>query len=337
MSLHLTTTTANLMDEFLDAEQPKVSPLGYISLESLIRRILVWFDAEDLDVLNVGINEALRYSAWIAEYRGEDGQSYAVGTVLNYLKAARRFFDFLVHTERIKSNPFKALRYPRQPQHMTRNVLTEAQMGRLLQALKGFADSPTVRDRHRRYRVHVIAEFLYATGLRIAEACTLSEENLDLEHRLVYVPQGKGGRPRMAFLHGYAAQIMEHYVRVGRSAVMRDNQNDGSLFGAEKHRMVVLINQELKTVCTALDLPIITTHGFRHSLGTHLLRAGCDMRHIQVILGHEALSTTQIYTRVDKDDLKRSLDQFHPRQFRQKLSGDSGGQSPHPRRLGYEY
>jgi len=71
---------------------------------------------------------------------------------------------------------------------------------------------------------------------------------------------------------------------------------------------------------------VITSHGFRHSLGTHLLRSGCDMRHIQVILGHEALSTTQIYTKVDKEDLKKSLDAFHPRRWNPRSpQGPQGG------------
>ena len=88
-----------------------------------------------------------------------------------------------------------------------------------------------------------------------------------------------------------------------------------TLFGADKARVAHVLNAELATICNGLGIPAITSHGFRHSLGTHLLRSGCDMRHIQMILGHEALQTTQIYTRVDKDDLKRSLDEHHPRQF----------------------
>lgn len=304
-----------LVEEFLEAEKPRVSAQGFKSINALARQMMRWFDREDVDPLETGIVEALRYQKDLSERTTAQGQKLGIGTMLNHLKAARRFFDYLVMTERIKSNPFLELKHPRQAMHMSQNVLTEAQMGRLLGELGKFDELPFVRSCHRRYRVHVLAEFLYATGLRIAEACGLMESSLDLEHRLVYVAAGKGGRPRTAFLTGYASQVLDQYVRKGRSAVMRNGQNDESLFGARKDTLVILANKEIREVCQALELPVITTHGFRHSLGTHLLRSGCDMRHIQVILGHQALSTTQIYTRVDKEDLKRSLDEFHPRKW----------------------
>jgi site-specific recombinase XerD len=203
------------------------------------------------------------------------------------------------------------------PDHISRNVLSEAQMGALLRELGRFDESEIWYERERRYRVHVIAEFLYATGLRIAEACSLVSENLDLDRRLVYVPNGKGGKPRTAFMTSYAAEIMARYLKTGRPAIMHHFTRDHAhtLFGANKARVAEVVNGELKRVCETLELPEITSHGFRHSLGTHLLRSGADMRHIQAILGHEALGTTQIYTRVDKEDLKKSLDEYHPRQW----------------------
>jgi len=309
--------SACLMDEFLASEKPKVSLQGYTSLEGLTRRVLTWFDNEELDLRQVGINEAMQFASWIAERQTDEGQPYAVGTVCNYLKVARRFFAFLVLTERIRTNPFAEVRYPRVPQHLSRNVLSEAQMGCLLRELGRFDEAPTWQEMMRRYRVHVIAEFLYATGLRIAEACSLCVHHLDLEHRLVYVPHGKGGQPRTAFLTGYAGEVMSRYLAGGREKVLAgfERQYAHTLFGLHWQRLAAVVNKELALVCQSLGMPAITTHGFRHSLGTHLLRAGCDMRYIQVILGHEALQTTQIYTRVDKDDLRRSLDAFHPRHF----------------------
>jgi integrase/recombinase XerD len=196
-------------------------------------------------------------------------------------------------------------------------------MALLLAELARFDEQPTQRAKLRRYRVHVLAEFLYATGLRIAEAAALVEEQLDLRARLVYVREGKGGKPRTAFLTAYAAEVMERYLKRGRALVLGPyarNHGD-TLFGADKARVAVVLNSELEKVCSLLDLPCITSHGFRHSLGTHLLRAGCDMRHIQAILGHEALGTTQVYTKVDKDDLKKSLDEFHPRQWTHEHEG----------------
>jgi len=317
MSYILHTGNADLLESFLEAERPLVSAQGYVKLADMAPRVLAWFDDEGLEPRDVGIAEAVRFEAWLSERVTKAGKPIATGTMHNYLKVARRIFGYLVRTEALASNPFLEVRYPRLGEHLSRNVLTEAQMGRLLKELEDFDTLEVWYERERRYRVHVIAEFLYATGLRIAEACSLTEAALDLEHRLVYVPEGKGGKPRTAFLTSYAADIMERYLACGRVALMHGftRGHAHTLFGAAKARVAEVVNGELKAVCGKLELPVITSHGFRHSLGTHLLRSGCDMRHIQAILGHEALQTTQIYTRVDKDDLKRSLDEFHPRQW----------------------
>lgn len=308
---------ADLYEGFIERERPLVSRQGYLGLVGMTRRMLIWFDSEDIVPTAITIQDAVRYQAHLSEMQTKEGNPIMTGTMQNYVKVARRFFKYLVETDRIKTNPFADLPYPRIGEHLSRNGLTESQMNCLLSELVHFDKLPTVQARLRRYRVHVISEFLYATGLRIAEACSLIESNLDLDHRLVYLPEGKGGKARTAFLNGYASEVMKLYIAKGRKEVLGGyiRGRGDTLFGADKARVAFIVNEELKSVCTTLCIPVITTHGFRHSLGTHLLRSGCDMRHIQVILGHEALGTTQIYTKVNKDDLKRSLDTFHPRQW----------------------
>jgi site-specific recombinase XerD len=317
MGYVLSSATAELYEAFLESEKRRVSAQGYTTLLGITKRFLLWLEAEDLAPEDLGITDAVRFASCLAERSRPDGAPISTGTMHNYLKVARRFYDWMVHTERVKTNPFAELRYPRLPEHLSRNVLSEAQMACLLRELGSFDELPIWYERERRYRVHVIAEFLYATGLRIAEACSLTPENLDLEHRLVYVPSGKGGKPRTAFLTGYAAAVMARYLSTGRAVIVHHftRGHEHTLFGAGKARVAEVVNGELRSVCAALELPIITSHGFRHSLGTHLLRSGCDMRHIQAILGHEAIGTTQIYTRVEKEDLKKSLDEYHPRHW----------------------
>ncbi len=316
-----------IYDSFLSYERPRVSKQGFTSLEGNTRRFLQWLAREDLLPEEVKIQDAVRYQAYLSSLTNREGKTIAAGTMQNYLKAARCFYRYLCTMGTVSSNPFTELPYPKNSDHISRNCLTESQMACLLAKLGRFDELPTPLERLRRYRVHVIAEFLYASGLRIAEAASLIEANLDLDHRLVYLPQGKGGSPRMAFLTGYASDVMKRYLTRGRSVVLgRYSRGHGeTIFGADKSRLAIVLNEELKKVCGELELPVITSHGFRHSLGTHLLRAGCDMRHIQVILGHDSISSTQVYTKVDKDDLRRSLDAFHPRQWQ---NGEAKKASP---------
>jgi len=104
-----------------------------------------------------------------------------------------------------------------------------------------------------------------------------------------------------------------------RGVVNHSQDEDDHLFGVKDGRALdQALNGWLKTTCG------MTSHGFRHSVGTHLLQRGCDLRFIQVILGHEDLKSTALYTKVSKEDLRCQLDQFHPRGRQpEPVSGDS--------------
>lgn len=310
-----------LVQAYLEDQTRRLSVQGHYRHRSQVRQVVAWFEAEELELSEVGIQEAVRYQAWLSDYRMEDGSRYQTGTMINYLKTARRLWAWLCEQGFTRANPFMELRYPRLPEHLSTNVLTETHLHKLLTRLAQYSDLPGLHRRRRRYRCHVLAEFLYASGLRISEAAAVYQEHLDLEQHRLYVPCGKGGAPRTAFLTSQAVMVLKAWIQEGRTQVLgaysRDND---SLFGLKAGRLMEVLNQELETVCRELQLPVITSHGFRHCLGTHLLRSGCDLRHIQVILGHEALQTTQVYTRVDKDDLKKSLDEHHPRQWQNKVS-----------------
>ena len=318
MSYVLSEPYATLYEEYLEYEKSRVTEQGFESLKGRTRRFLKWLEENDLLPEEVKVMDAIQYKKEVGERKTKEGSEISVGTIQNYLKASRSFFDYLVLTERIKTNPFKAVKNPRVPEHISRNVLTESQMNRLLEEFSRYYEIENREKALRRYRCHVLCEFLYSTGMRIAEAGSLIESNLDLERRFVYIPEGKGRVPRTAFLTGYAADVMKEYLKIGISLVMGTYQRPNSelLFGAIKARIGSVLNEELKEVCKKLELPVITSHGFRHSLGTHLLKNGCDMRYIQVILGHERLGTTQIYTKVEKDDLRNSIDAYHPRKYR---------------------
>ena len=313
---------AELYEAFLDWQRPQTTVQGFTSIRLASYRVIQWLESQDIRPEECTVQDAMEYKAAMASRITKNGMPVKTETCCRGLSAARTVFRYLVLSGQSNSNPFMAVPYPRRPRRISRNVLTEAQMNVLLERLRKF---DTIAD----YKVHVLAELLYATGLRIAEAASLEPKDIDTRNRMVYVREGKGGKSRSAFLTGYAAEVLERYVSKGRERIFRcyrgQRPQGHTLFGVSFGRLKNESNDVLRAVCSELELPVITSHGFRHSLGTHLLRAGCDMRHIQVILGHDDLRSTQIYTRVNKDDVKKSLDAHHPRQWSSTPLNAPGG------------
>ncbi len=317
MGTVLSEAYAGIYQSFLSYAEPRVTKQGYETLAQNTRIVLQWFETEDILLPLATIQDAMAYRAAESRRVKRDGNLISSGTVCNRLKAARSLFHWMVLEGLRSTNPFDEVKNPRIAEPLSRNVLGEAQMGCLLEKLSHFHEVPDRQQRIRRYRLHVIAELLYASGLRIAEAASLISDNLDLRQRLIYVPEGKGQKARIAFLSGFASDVLSSYLAHGRTVVLGTYYRPYGhlLFGANAQRIGTVVNEDLASVCHELEIPVITSHGFRYSLGTHLLKNGCDMRHIQAILGHERLGTTQIYTRVDKDEIRESLDTFHPRRF----------------------
>jgi site-specific recombinase XerD len=315
MGYELRTDLADLYEEFSLSEKPKVSAQGYTTLSGIAKRVLLWLDAEDLDPLTLTIQDAVRFQSELSNRLTKSGAPIATGTMHNYLKVARRFYPILSRPSACRRTLHGAA-LPKASRASIAQRLDRGPDGQALGELTRFDELPSRRARLRRYRVHVLAEFLYATGLRIAEASALVPEDLDLAGRLVYVRSGKGERAD-GFLNELRGRVMARYLDTGRAATLHHfvRGHGETLFGADKARVAAVLNEELRKVCTALELPVMTSHGLRQSLGTHLARSGSDMRHNPAMLGHADIATTQIYTRVDKDDLKKSLDEYHPRQW----------------------
>jgi site-specific recombinase XerD len=234
--------------------------------------------------------------------------------VNNHLKASRRFFDYLVKAGTIRTNPFREIRRVRVGAHLSENALTIEQMGKLLDALSHFDEAKPWWKVLKTYRVHVAAELMYSCGLRASEAAALEVADLDLRAKTVWVRSGRSGQGRTAFLSSYAAAVLEEFLP-RRALVFQDYERNyaHTLFGAGYARLTAVINEVLAETCARLQLPMITTYGFRTSLGAHLVEAGCDLRHVQLILGFRNLGSTQTYLRRCKESLKAVVDAAHPR------------------------
>jgi site-specific recombinase XerD len=307
-----------IMREYLDqARLAGHTVQGFKGLRTRVPKLFVFLDERGLEIHEVGICEAQDYQGWLIETGRRDGGKYSPRTVNAYIVAASSFCEFVKRKSLIPENPFKEIKRMRINRKLPRNLLKEDQMDLFLERLSRYDEESCLKAKKTRYRVHVVAELLYATGLRISEAAHLRVEDIDFTKGTIIVREGKGGRTRTAWMNDYAKEILKVYVEQMREFVFNEwNERNGTLFGVRWQFFEKLVNKALKKTTDELDYPGVTAHSFRHAVGYHLLRAGCNIRYIQEILGHKLLRNTEIYTKVDKEDLREVLDTFHPRQFR---------------------
>jgi site-specific recombinase XerD len=304
--------------DFLDYLKRRTTRAGFATLKKTVRYLLVWLQAEGVALKHTAFRDCLRYRDFVSSRVKANGAALSTGTLHTRITAGKVLFSYLVETEQCTLNPFAEVTYPRSPRLVKRNVLSQTDMQALLDYFARYNEEKTAKEKMHRYWMHVVCELLYATGLRIFEAAALKMDDVQPDEHLVYVAEGKGGRSRIAFMTDFASDVLRMYMEKTRRVVIKNCRPESvsRLFGVQEQHLVTKLNLELKASCKKLNIPVITSHGFRHSLGTHLLGNGADIRYIQAVLGHRKLTSTQIYTRVDQNVLRNCIDSFHPRSGR---------------------
>ncbi len=306
-----------LLNQFLKEIQLEGRSIQSIrNLRCRIPKLFDYINENSLDIKYFRAREAIGYQGWLIETGRFDGGRYSTRTLLSYLTAASSFFDFLKSRNLIYSNPFKEIKYIRAEKTLPRDILKENQISRLLSYFADYQNRANLKQKIRAYRMHVLTELLYSTGLRISETANLKVDDIDFDSSIIKVREGKGGLSRIAVLNDYVRNILYLYVTEMRELIQTSWHDPQLLFGTSWERFGKWANKALKEATAELDLPPVTCHGIRHALGFHLLRSGCPLRSIQTILGHKRIRNTEIYTKVEKEDLKKVLDQYHPRQWR---------------------
>ena len=219
--------------------------------------------------------------------------------------ALRIFFRFLTARARIQADPAEKLPLPRLPQTLPQ-PLSQPDMAKLVAAPTG--DSPLeIRDR-------ALLELLYACGLRIAEACSVRLENLDEEGGVIRVT-GKGNKTRLIPVGRAALEALKFYLTNARPKLVSPKSGAEIFLSVRGHALTpARIWQLVRHYAKLAGIEeAIHPHQLRHSFATHLLAGGADLRIIQEMLGHASIATTQIYTQVDRGQLKSVHRKFHPR------------------------
>jgi site-specific recombinase XerD len=312
-----------LLKEFLEEERIAGGRTqGIIGLRKRVPRLFGFVEEQGLMLGGLRARHARSYQGMLLASKTKGGKSYSKKTVAAYITAAVSFYDFLKRKGLSAANPFKEIRKVRVDKKLPGNILKEKEMNAFLEKLARFDQEANLKRMMSCYKVHVIAELQYAAGLRISEAAELTVEDIDFVGGLVTVREGKGGAARIAYLNEYARDVLKLYVERIRPYLFSawNMRNKELLFGVRWGWLGHVVNGVLQSKAREAGFEGFCSHGFRHALGFHLLRSGCNIRYIQSILGHKRLRNTEIYTKVDKEDLKEILDAFHPRSMWRKAA-----------------
>jgi integrase/recombinase XerC len=243
-------------------------------------------------------------------------ENYARAAIRLRFSALRSFYRFLIRRGILADTPIKNILLPRLERRLPRFLAVD-QMTALLEApqqeYQALRQQEKAPDPALFLRDRAILETIYSCGLRISELCGLRVQDLSVAERLVRV-RGKGKKERMSPIGEHALQAIDQYWK----ALPRVPRDQEPIFwrDAETPRAVLplVVQKRLKLYLVRAGLdPAITPHKLRHSYATHLLDRGADLRAVQELLGHAHLSTTQVYTHVTLERLRKAYDASHPR------------------------
>ena len=232
--------------------------------------------------------------------------NYSERTQARWISSIKGFFSFLLEDELREDNPSALLETPKLGLYLP-DTLSFEEIEKLISA----TDENT--DLAKRNRCMI--EVLYGCGLRVSELTELQISNINFKENYLKI-QGKGDKVRFVPLADYTADFIKNYINTIRSKQKINPKHSDILFlnsrGAQISRqMVFLIIKEI--VRKAGIQKNISPHTFRHSFATHLLQNGADLRFIQEMLGHSSITTTEIYTHLNTEELHETILKYHPR------------------------
>jgi integrase/recombinase XerC len=227
--------------------------------------------------------------------------------------AVRTFFAWARRTGRVASDPAQALRSPKVDRRLPPTVEVDQARSLLDGLVARVAEGGEPREAAARRRDLAVVEVLYASGIRVSELCGLDLGDVDDQRGLLRV-LGKGGKQRTVPLGGPAVRALDAWLAV-RPVLALAGAGQAIFVGDRGLRIDPRVVRRLvhRALAMVPDAPDLGPHGLRHAMATHLLEGGADLRSVQEILGHSSLATTQLYTHVSGDRLRKAYQQAHPR------------------------
>jgi len=268
-----------------------------VSYDNDLKNYFTFLEIENINYLTINKEQVRKYLKYLDECKMKNSSiSRAISTL-------RSFYTYLMREEKIKTNIFKRIENPKVKRKLP-NFLSEIEMLDIFNSMK--KETPLeIRD-------CLIIEFLYATGIRISELLMIKVNDIDKNDKTIKI-LGKGSKERIVYYGDYAKDILDTYLKVRKEI----NENDSVYLFINKKgnplNPVDIKNIINETLTNAQVNHKISAHTFRHTFATHLLNNGADIKSVQELLGHENLSTTQIYTHVTSERSRKEYRDKFPR------------------------
>lgn len=322
------------MPEIYTLDQLKESYLQHLLLkgftaftlrqnEQMIRVFLNFLKVKSItEIKKITLETLEEYKGYLNHCQNRKGKPFTISTVLTRLLAVKSFLKFLYKKNIIWRDITESWQMPKDKKALPSGIMT-------LKEIRLVLKQPKIRT-VLGYRDRTILEILYSTGIRAGELTRLKVADVDLEKKLLRITLGKGNKGRVVPLNTPTCKFLARYLKKirpkfqdkprtsGNNWEKRAKTGEGILFltvynGAfTQGGLTVIMKKYLKLA--GITKKIQPCHGFRHSVATHLLEDGMDIRYVQAFLGHETIQTTQVYTHVEKQKLREMLKKYHPRE-----------------------
>ncbi len=288
--------------QFAEIEK-NLASLTLVNYKRDIRQFLRFLNTEDLDLLQLNYLTLRQYLALLKEH------AYARSTIARKMSALRGFLWFLRRENLLQDVSWEVVSTPKKEKKLPKFLYVDE----VLELL----DAPP-RNSILGCRDRAILEVLYGTGIRVGELVALGTSSVDIEEGNLKV-LGKGSKERIVPLGSYALQAIVTYLHKSRLLLLaraKEGQEGPALFlnrfgqRLSDRSIRRLLKKYAQKIGASLSL---SPHVLRHSFASHLLNAGADLRAVQELLGHASVSTTQLYTHITKEELKRTYLRVHPR------------------------
>lgn len=265
-----------------------------------LNKLQQFAETKKLNACDIRTQDLQEFLQWISEF------AISAFSQARLLSGIKTFYTFMIIERHVATSPAALLETPRMARKIPA-VLAYHEIDELIRA-NDLSTPEGVRNK-------AILEVLYGCGLRVSELCSLKISNLFLEVEFIKV-EGKGNKERLVPIGKQAIHHLRIYLDEIRTAVSIKPGKEDYVFlnrrGNPLSRVMVFLI--IKELAKRINLKKeISPHTFRHSFASHLVEGGADLRAVQDMLGHESITTTEIYTHIDREYLQSVINQFHPR------------------------